>query len=122
MPLSDEALQFARRLAAAKYRYPDDRLAVADLLQRWSLGLGTTLAERRMALRISRDQAVLNLPTDTDTDSVAALPSVRRVLDAPESNEPAPRDLQVEVGDDDADDEIAREANADFYADALEDA
>jgi hypothetical protein len=67
MPLSDEALQFARKLAAAKYRYPDDRLAMADLLQRWKLGLGTTtLAERRIALRISRDQAAIDLPDAAD--------------------------------------------------------
>lgn len=29
MPLSEDALQFARKLAASKYTYPDDRLAVA---------------------------------------------------------------------------------------------
>ena len=40
MPLSEDALRFARKLAASKYTYPDDRLAVADLLQRWNLGLG----------------------------------------------------------------------------------
>ena len=56
MPLSEDALQFARKLAAAKYTYPDDRLAIADLLERWNLGLGTTLAERRMALRLSATQ------------------------------------------------------------------
>lgn len=28
MPLSKDALQFARKLAASKYTYPDDRLAV----------------------------------------------------------------------------------------------
>lgn len=32
MPLSQDALQFARKLAASKYTYPDDRLAVTDLL------------------------------------------------------------------------------------------
>lgn len=61
MPLSEDALTFARQLAAAKYRFPDDRLAVADLLQRWNLGLGTTIAERRMALRLSREQAAIEL-------------------------------------------------------------
>ncbi|WP_438272457.1 hypothetical protein [Streptomyces bobili] len=38
MPLSEDALVFARKLAAAKYRYPDNRLAVADLLERWNAG------------------------------------------------------------------------------------
>ena len=37
MPLSEDALQFARKLAASKYTYPDDRLAVADPLKRWNL-------------------------------------------------------------------------------------
>jgi hypothetical protein len=45
-----EALQFARRMAAANYAYPDDKLALADLLERWNLGLGMSLTERRMAL------------------------------------------------------------------------
>ena len=54
MPLSEEALQFARRLAAKQYTYPGDKLAVALLLERWNLGLGNSLAERRMALRLSR--------------------------------------------------------------------
>jgi hypothetical protein len=114
MPLSDEALQFARKLAAAKYRYPDDRLAMADLLQWWNLGLGTTLAERRMALRISREQAALDLPADADP--VASLPSVRRVLEAPESSGA----VAQEVGDDDAVDDLA-DGGDDFYAEALED-
>ncbi|MFF6911779.1 helix-turn-helix domain-containing protein [Streptomyces sp. NPDC012466] len=115
MPLSEDALLFARKLAAAKYRYPDDRLAVADLLERWNLGLGTTLAERRMALRLSREQAALNLP-DTGEPETASLPSVRRALGhdprtaAPERPEPA-----AEMGDDDETDVD------DFYADALGD-
>jgi len=78
MPLSEDALQFARKLAASKYTYPDDRLAVADLLERWNLGLGSTLAERRMALRLSREDAVLD-QAETQ-DEVTTLPSVARVL------------------------------------------
>ncbi|MBB6421898.1 hypothetical protein [Streptomyces sp. AK010] len=115
MPLSEDALVFARKLAAAKYRYPDDRLAVADLLERWNLGLGTTLAERRMALRLSREQAALDLP-DTGKPEAASLPSVRRALgdepEPPASEKPVPA---AETGDDDETDVD------DFYADALED-
>ncbi|MEU7148188.1 helix-turn-helix domain-containing protein [Streptomyces sp. NPDC045456] len=121
MPLSEDALAFARKLAAAKYRFPDDRLAVADLLERWNLGLGTTLAERRMALRLSREQAAIELPESDE--SVISLPSVRKALgdkegsphEEPEEMEPA------ETGDDDeADFEVLVEED-DFYADALED-
>jgi hypothetical protein len=118
MPLSEDALAFARRLAASKYRYPDDRLAMADLLERWDLGLGTTLAERRMALRMSRQQASLDL--SEATDPVASMPSVRQVLEAGESPadsvEPVP-----EGGDDDDGDLEIMGPDADFYANALED-
>ena len=78
MPMSQDALRFARRLAVKKYTYPDDRLAVADLLERWKVGLGTTLAERRMALRLSREQAI-ELP-ETGAETAVTLPSVRRAL------------------------------------------
>jgi transposase InsO family protein len=120
MPLSEDALAFARKLAASKYRYPDDRLAVADLLERWNLGLGTTLAERRMALRLSREQAAIELP-ETEAETVVSLPSVRKALGTePDAAEPALAE-PAEVGDDDeADlDDLADED--DFYADALED-
>ncbi|MFI6542976.1 helix-turn-helix domain-containing protein [Streptomyces prunicolor] len=119
MPLSEDALVFARKLAASKYRYPDDRLAVADLLKRWNLGLGTTLAERRMALRLSREQAAIELPPVEEPEA-AFLPSVRRALghDARPS-EPAPPEPAVEMGDDDEDEEVIDVD--DFYADALGD-
>ncbi|WP_405929970.1 Mu transposase C-terminal domain-containing protein [Streptomyces griseus] len=119
MPLSEDALAFARKLAAAKYRYPDDRLAVADLLERWSLGLGTTLAERRMALRLSREQAAIDLPT-TGTSSAVTLRSVRpalgQSLPLSSSQKTAPDQAEPEGCDDDDTDFDA------FYADALDDA
>lgn len=77
MPLSEAALQFARKEAAAKHRYSDDRLAVAELLERWNLGLGTTMAERRIVLRQIR-QDKLNAPGKHSTAS--ELPSVAHAL------------------------------------------
>jgi hypothetical protein len=125
MPLSEDALVFARKLAAAKYRYPDDRLAVAGLLERWNLGLGTSLAERRMALRPSREQAALALP-ESDT---APLAHVRIALGSnavpvqPSSpgSEARGGDPEGEVGDEDAADLEDLAVDDDFYADALED-
>ncbi|MFI9546778.1 helix-turn-helix domain-containing protein [Streptomyces sp. NPDC052016] len=122
MPLSEDALIFARKLAAARYRYPDDRLAVADLLERWNLGLGTTLAERRIALRLSREQAAIELP-DTD-EQVISLPSVRKALGeemASPRGEPEAAEA-AETGDDDEADLEDLADEDDFYADALEDA
>jgi len=127
MPLSEDALRFARKLAVSKYRYPDDRLAIGDLLERWNLGLGTTPAERRMALRLSREQAGIDLP-DLDGASAdeptEAEPQVgRRALHGTQEIE-----LSTEEGDDDeADledlDEVALEYvdETEFYASALED-
>jgi hypothetical protein len=127
MPLSEDALRFARKLAASKYTYPDDRLAVADLLERWNLGLGSTLAERRMALRLSREDALID-QSETQ-DEVVALPSVARVLATADPSAAADEgDETVEVpdpetGDDDAEEDLDDDyAVSDFYADALDDA
>ena len=129
MPLSEDALAFARKLAASKYRYPDDRIAIADLLERWKIGLATTPAERRIALRLAREQKALDIPDDA---SVTSLPSVQKVLkgtrppmddcvaDDAESQAEVP-----EMGDDDDEDLEMLEAEEnelvddDFYADAL---
>ncbi|MCX5377177.1 helix-turn-helix domain-containing protein [Streptomyces sp. NBC_00091] len=122
MPLSEDALTFARRLAAAKYRFPDDRLAIADLLERWNIGLGTTLAERRMVLRLSREQAAIELP-QTEEETVVSLSSVRKALgQAAEPTEPVEEDPveAPEMGDDDEAD-LEDLGDDDFYADALED-
>ncbi|MFJ5224265.1 helix-turn-helix domain-containing protein [Streptomyces sp. NPDC088400] len=122
MPLSEEALQFARRLAAKEYTYPDDRLAMALLLKRWNLGLGTTLVERRMALRLSREQAALELPKP-QADAVSSLPSVARVLSLPEQSAPPAIETaqEPEAGDDDADGLEELDEELDFYATALKD-
>lgn len=123
MPLSEDALHFARKLTASKYTYPDDRLAVADLLERWNLGLGSSVAERRIALRLSREASLLDAAEPTD--EVIALPSVARVLAmaAPAAaNDTAPlEDDEPEAGDDDTEEELDDYAS-DFYAEALDDA
>jgi transposase InsO family protein len=122
MPLSEDALEFARKLAAAKYTYPDDRLAVTDLLERWNLGLGSTVTERRMALRLSREAVLLD--EDEKQDEVATLPSVARVLATatPPEEDEVTEAPNPEAGDDDSEDDIDDYAVPDFYADALEDA
>ncbi|MBU3750508.1 MAG: transposase, partial [Mycobacterium sp.] len=124
MPLSEDALAFARKLAAANYTYPDDRLAIADLLERWNLGLGTTPAERRMALRLSRE--ALLIETGGPQDQVVTLPSVAKVLATAgpppaAGSDDAAGEPDPETGDDDDADDL-EEVLDDFYSDALEDA
>jgi len=120
-------------MAASKYRYPDDKQAVAELLERWNLGLGLTAAERRMALRLSREQKALLTPEHEDGGPLAALPSLSRLLGQPEAapagnaagagrDEPQPYSGQA-AGDDDEEDELDGPVGEDdFYADALGDA
>lgn len=109
MPMSRDALRYGRGLAAKQYRHPNDRLVTADLFERWNLGFGQTLAERRMALRMARDQAAFVIDIEDDKPV------------AKESVPPA-----QEVGDDDAADFEDFDGGTDldedaFYADALED-
>lgn len=129
MPLSEDALAFARKLAASKYRYPDDRIAIVDLLERWKVGLATTPAERRIVLRLSREQYALDIPDDT---SATLRPSVQKALEGtgrPAGDDAEENDETAEMGDDDAEDletleaeERALAGDDDFYADALGDA
>jgi transposase InsO family protein len=142
-PFSLEALEFARRTAAAKYTYPDDRLALRDLLGRWNMGLDMDRTERRMALRLARDQAAIDLPDLGGGLPVHQLPSVRKILEAPDDrqgrdDEEEPRLAEPGdglAGDDDDPEEldiVSRPApgeqepvgdfDEDFYATALKDA
>lgn len=77
-----------------------------------------------MALRLAREQAALDLPEPEE--SVATLPSVRRLMDLTDVAEPQPVTEAVpEAGDDDVADDaepVELEDDSDFYADALEDA
>jgi hypothetical protein len=131
-PISEGAIELARKVAGKKVRFPDDETAVAELLDRWHLGLGLTMAERRLALRQARERSAFDLP-DTAWDDARALPSIARIL--AEGDDEDTEELEADevdgaepyegsaAGDDDEDDEFdGQDAAEDFYADALEDA
>lgn len=128
VPFSGEALAYARRLAATENRFPDDRRVLAELLERWDVGLARKPTERRMALRLSQQrQARVRDEQATPEVEVVQLSSVRAVLEPPADQGP---DLEVIAGDDDGDDELAAAApdealhdevsDIEFYADAFE--
>ncbi|MEV6726575.1 hypothetical protein AB0M94_37275 [Streptomyces xanthochromogenes] len=77
-----------------------------------------------MALRLAREQKALDLPEPEE--SIATLPSVRRLMDLPDEAEPQlASGAAPEMGDDDAADEaefVELEDDSDFYSGALEDA
>ncbi|BCO81748.1 Mu transposase C-terminal domain-containing protein [Mycobacterium paraintracellulare] len=82
-PMNQDGLDFARKVAKAKHRYFDDKLALAELLARRKLSQGHTMAERRAALRLSRQQSTLELDVQMSI-SVPELPAGTRVHNAPE--------------------------------------
>lgn len=85
-PLNEDGLAFARKIAASKYRHFDDQLALAELLERRKLSQGATMAERRTALRVSREQSTL--ATDArGAVGIDDLPTVRRLRTLPESED-----------------------------------
>ncbi|GAA2282455.1 helix-turn-helix domain-containing protein [Kitasatospora cystarginea] len=115
MPMSRDAHRYGWKLAAARHSFPNERLVAEALLERWNLGFAMTLAERRMALRMARDQAAFGIELED-------LPAVKE----------AGRPAELLVGDDDQADFVDEPADcvdarfeefdeATFYADALED-
>ncbi|MCH9736188.1 MAG: Mu transposase C-terminal domain-containing protein [Actinomycetia bacterium] len=120
-PFSEDSLKWARSLAKRKYTYPNDELAMELLLERWNLGLGKSPTERRMALRISRQDELLCAADDHQGQLISALPSLQIATSSPSCAQPgeaSASDLAAECGDDDDDDDDDRQ---DFYASAWED-
>lgn len=123
---SEDGLAFCRRLAKKQFTYPNDELAMELLLERWNLGLGKTPAERRIALRQSRQDELLCAATDSPQEEVERLPSLQQALadevtgarrvDDPDCH-PSEPPTDDECGDDDSSDD-----SDDFYATAWEDA
>ena len=93
VPFSAEALAYARRLARQTDRFPDDRRALSELLERWDAGLTRNPTERRMALRLAQQRNDRLAAAGEPAASVTDLASVRAVAqrtDVPggESDEP----------------------------------
>lgn len=84
-------------------RFPDDRRALGELLERWDADLTRNPTERRMALRLARQrQNQLHAAGDPQSATVTDLASVRAVAKrtgAVEVDEPSP--TAELLGDDD---------------------
>lgn len=102
-PLAAEALEFARKLAAKRHRFIDDKLALEELMMRWEVGSKSTVAERRLAVNMARqDRSLLSDQTaKTDAETVAALVSTAHTVRQQQQAAPEP-----ETGDDDLPEEL----------------
>jgi transposase InsO family protein len=74
-PMNEDGLAFARQLAKKKHRYFDNKLALAELLERRNLSQGRTQAERIAALRVSREQSSLGIDLAAAVE-ISQLPTV----------------------------------------------
>lgn len=102
MPFSEDTLHFARALFSRDHDFIDDQKALLDLFDRWQLGMGKSPAERRMALRLARQEAALsNQVGNADAESVAALTSVKALPQVRTGGFPAESTLYEEGDDDD---------------------
>jgi transposase InsO family protein len=104
VPFSDEGLRFARDLIFREHGFVDDVYALRELLKRWNLSMGVSPAERRMALRMSRDEHALSKQVDTDdAQAVLGLPSVAALKnpEASDRSKAMPSCGDSEQGDDD---------------------
>jgi transposase InsO family protein len=115
-PMSEDGLIFALDLAKAKHRYFDHKLALSEFFERRNLSQGHTMAERRAALRLSRQQS--GLPVDVkQAVGVAGLPTAQRILDTSTAT-------VIEADDPGFADELDDDPRIDdghFYEDVLED-
>jgi transposase InsO family protein len=116
-PMNEDGLHFARDLARKMHRHFDDKLALAELLERRHLSQGVTRAELRAALRLSRQQSTLGVDVQTAVNALE-LPTAKRVLAATSASESADRDEAGFV--DDLDDDLVVD-DGHFYVDVLED-
>ena len=126
MPLSEDAMQYARQLAIAKGRSDDPETALSVLLEHWSIGLGDSPLDRRIAIRMSRERAALSgdLVTVEDPRNLAKAVPAGAAIGLPPTYDSF--DL---VEDADDLDELLDQRKADegdgpdedYYADAFED-
>ena len=81
LPMSEDGAQYARRLAKARGKLIDPDAALEAMLDEWDLGLGRSAAERRIALRMSRERATLlgDLTTEDDADAKALVEATSTV-------------------------------------------
>ena len=127
VPFSVEALAHARRLARQTHRFPDDRRALAELLERWDAGLTRNPTERRMALRLAQQRADRlsaageQNATVTDLAAVCAVAKQTGVALVDEPQEPSgellgddddPAELDAVAGDELGGDYTARRSGA----------
>jgi transposase InsO family protein len=115
MPFSDEGLRYFRKIVRSKHGFVDDRLALDEMLTRWNLGMGTSVQERRIVLRMSRQDAILSHhATVDDAGIIEALPSVKATRrKSLASDVKSESDRETHASDDDGDEDLEHDYDVD---------
>jgi transposase InsO family protein len=101
MVFSDDALAYARELAVQQHGFVDEQFALRELFKRWNLSIELSPKERRIALRMSREEQMLSKQVEADdAQTVSSLSSLTALTDAGGSRIELGRD-GPEIGDDD---------------------
>jgi hypothetical protein len=130
LPMTEDGVKYARRLAAARGTSTEPDAALAAMLEQWGLGLGRSTPERRIALRLAKERAELlgEFTTEDEPQARAFIAACREALSAP-AIEPStpPGDIAVDddvdayLGDDTLGPDDAELGDDAYYADAFED-
>lgn len=126
LPMPEDGITFARRLANARGTSTEPGAALKAMLAQWNMDLGRTLAERRIALRLARERAALvsDLVTDDEQQARAFIEQLRATESAPLPTSRS-RTSEDDVDDErdafDDDDEVDDIDDETYYAEAFED-
>jgi transposase InsO family protein len=128
LPMTEDGVKYARRLAAARGTSTEPDAALAGMLEEWGIGLGRSTVERRIALRLAKKRAELlgEFATEDEPDARVFIAECRKALAAQAFEAPrqvdaraADDDLDIYNAEDDAGDEEEIE-DEEYYADAFE--
>ncbi|HXO52724.1 MAG TPA: transposase, partial [Mycobacterium sp.] len=127
LPMTEDGVTYARRLAAARGTSTEPDAALAGMLEEWGLGMGRSTVERRIALRLAKERAELlgEFSTEDEPDARAFIAECRNALAA--NVVESPQQVKAHGIDDDVDAYFAENPAGDeeetddeeYYADAF---
>ncbi len=96
-PMSQDAVDYVKRLALREDRHVEPQSALDDLLRRWSRDAVTDRRERNLAIRLSAQRDAPLPEEPTPAEKVAALPSVVNLADERSARRPEIEEDELSV-------------------------
>lgn len=96
-PMSQDAIDYVKRLALREDRHVEPQSALDDLLRRWARDAVTDRRERNLAIRLSAQRDAPLPEEPTAAEKVAALPSVVNLADERSARRPEIEEDELSV-------------------------